>query len=126
MDITVVQICAEMARKINENMTNCCHNGNIKIFQYKPAFTQSTIFFFQDDTNPLIGTLPFTPVVENPNAHEAFLTEDPKKALQEGRIPKVPMMIGVTDLEAGGKWSDVLKGGENGGSKWILKYFCRI
>jgi len=30
----------------------------------------------------------------------------------EGRFPKMPLMIGVTDLEGGGKWSEVFFGTE--------------
>ena len=42
----------------------------------------------------------FTPVVENPGTDGAFLTEHPETLLHEGRFAKVPMMIGVTNLEA--------------------------
>jgi len=37
-----------------------------------------------------------------------LLTEDPKKLLLEGRYPKVPVMIGVTNLEGGGKRPDIV------------------
>jgi len=55
----------------------------------------------QDLVSPLGGVLPFTPVIESPGTHGAFLTEDPKKLIQEGRFKKMPMMMGVTDLEGG-------------------------
>jgi len=51
--------------------------------------------------------VPFSPIVENPGTG-AFLTEDPKKIIQEGRFTKMPIIIGATDLEGGGKYSDVL------------------
>jgi len=61
--------------------------------------------------NPLVNAIPFTPVIENSEAHEPFLTEHPKKLLGEGKFTKVPMMMGVTDIEGGlmfrhlgGKW----------------------
>jgi len=42
---------------------------------------------------------PFVPVVEPPKTEGAFLTEEPTKLLEEGRFTKVPMMMGVNDLE---------------------------
>ena len=45
--------------------------------------------------------LPFGPVIEPPGTEGAFLTEEPRKLLKEGRFAKVPMMMGTTDVEGG-------------------------
>lgn len=43
--------------------------------------------------------LPFTPSVE-PHSREALITEYPYKLLESGNFNKVPIMAGVTSLEA--------------------------
>jgi len=43
--------------------------------------------------------LPFVPVIEPPGTEGAFLTEDPKKLINEGNFTKVPLIMGATDLE---------------------------
>jgi len=48
-----------------------------------------------------MNIIAFVPVIEHPDAEGAFLSEDPRKLLAEGRYAKVPMMMGVTDFEGG-------------------------
>jgi len=38
-------------------------------------------------------------VIEDPSTEGALLTDYPKKLLREGKYAKMPMIIGVTDLE---------------------------
>ncbi|XP_048485364.1 juvenile hormone esterase isoform X1 [Plutella xylostella] len=50
--------------------------------------------------NNIVKMFPFTPVVEKDFGKDHFLTEDPEKLLQEGKVNEVDVMIGYTNEES--------------------------
>ncbi|XP_073837084.1 esterase P isoform X2 [Musca autumnalis] len=89
-----------------------------KCLQSKPAgdIVSSVQYFLNFGYNPFST---FGPVVEHPNAHQAFMTKQPRDIIKSGQFSQIPYLVTYTSEDGGYNAAELLQINPKTGKEYI-------